>query len=116
MSRSYRRPYSSVCGNCSARQDKTRAARGVRRKQDAWLKTQWYEEEMGVVPHKLECDWNEIYSWTRDGGQYFRVPSAHDWNNHLEALECTRNDSYGRWMKECYGTWPPRWFQRLLRK
>jgi len=54
MSRSYRSPFAAVTGARSAADDKCRAARGVRRKQNQWLrKTTDFDD--AVVPHRFEC-------------------------------------------------------------
>lgn len=72
MSRSYRRPYSAVTGHSSAKDDKRHANRGVRRGQNQYLRNiivgnlDWDET---LIPHKLECSYNEVYSWGRDGKQ-----------------------------------------------
>jgi hypothetical protein len=70
MSRSYRRPFATITGNASAKDDKCRAHRGVRRKQNQLLATCVDYEEL-LVPHSLECAWNEVYSWGRDGAQFY---------------------------------------------
>lgn len=117
MSESYRHPYSAVTGTSSARLDKRFANRGVRRKQNVWLRTQWFEEEMGIVPHRFECSHNEVYSWGRDGHQYLHTLDAHAWQIHLRARECAvSNAPYSGWFVRQYGTWPPRWYEKLKRK
>jgi len=68
MSRSYRRPFAAITGTASAKDDKTLANRGVRRKQDLVLKTCTDYEDL-LVPHRLECDWNNTYAWRRDSAQ-----------------------------------------------
>jgi hypothetical protein len=71
VSRSYRAPYASVTGVRSAADDKRFAARGVRRKQNQWLRgTTDFDE--AIVPHRLECPWNEVYCWDRDASSVFR--------------------------------------------
>lgn len=70
MSRSYRRPYTAICGNESAKRDKVMAHRGVRRAHKAYLKFNWAEEDDFLMPHKRECHWNNVYSWVRDGKQF----------------------------------------------
>lgn len=112
MSRSRRRPYSASCGTGSANWDKTAARRGVRRKQNRWLKT-LADYDRALAPHKYECAWNDTYSWNRDGKQFLQLPGRFDWERHQEVL-------HGRWQGSYfardYGTWPPRWFERLKRK
>ena len=68
MSKSYRRPYASVTGNRSAKQDKILAHRGERRAQNYALRVCQDWEEL-FLPHKRECNWNNVYSWSRDGRQ-----------------------------------------------
>jgi hypothetical protein len=68
MSRSNRRPYAAITGASSAKDDKCMAHRGVRRKQDIALKTCADYEDF-LVPHRLECAWNNTYCWDRDGAQ-----------------------------------------------
>ena len=61
MSRSYRSSFAAVTGARSTADDKRLAARGVRRKQNQWLrKTVDFGE--AIVPHRLECPWNEVYA------------------------------------------------------
>jgi ribosomal protein L32 len=82
MSRSYRRPYAAITGTASAKDDKRLAHRGVRRKQDTALKT-CTECEDFLVPHRLECAWNNNYCWGRDGAQGYRGSlrySDDDWS------------------------------------
>ena len=70
MSRSYRRPYAAITGLASAKSDKQLAHRGVRRKQNHALKI-CTDYESVLLPHPLECHWNDTYNWGRDGAQCF---------------------------------------------
>ena len=70
MSRSFRRPYAAITGTASAKSDKQLAHRGVRRKQNLALKT-CTEFEDALLPHRLECHWNNTYNWGRDGAQCY---------------------------------------------
>jgi hypothetical protein len=70
MSRSYRRPFAAITGLASAKSDKQLAHRGVRRKQDLLLKT-CIDYENLLLPHRLECPWNNNYCWGRDGAQCY---------------------------------------------
>jgi hypothetical protein len=70
MSRSYRRPYAAITGLASAKSDKQLAHRGVRRKQNLALKI-CADYESLLLPHRLECHWNDTYNWGRDGAQCF---------------------------------------------
>ena len=92
MSRSYRRPYAAITGLASAKDDKRLANRGVRRKQILALKTCPDYENL-LLPHRLECHWNDTYGWGRDGAQCY-LGSLH--NSPLD---------YNR-----------KYYQRLLRK
>ena len=71
MSRSYRKPYAAVTGTSSAKDDKTRAARAVRHVQNSYLRKILHGDlhDQLLFPHRLECPWNEVYAWTRDGKQ-----------------------------------------------
>ena len=68
MSRSSRRPFAAITGTASAKEDKRMAHRCVRRKQDLALQT-CADFESLLIPHELECAWNNNYSWGRDGAQ-----------------------------------------------
>jgi hypothetical protein len=70
MSRSYRRPFATITGNASAKDDKRLAHRGVRRKQNQTLETCVDYEEL-LLPHRPECAWNEVWCWGRDGAQFY---------------------------------------------
>ena len=77
MSRSYRKPYTAITGVRSARYDKTLAARGVRRQQNAWLRT-FDDFDSALVPHRLECASNNTWSWSRDGSKSLIFPDSRD--------------------------------------
>ncbi|MGD0156878.1 MAG: hypothetical protein ABSB50_12315 [Terracidiphilus sp.] len=47
------------------------AHRGVRRKQDLALKICIDYDDL-LIPHELECAWNNNYCWGRDGAQMDR--------------------------------------------
>ena len=70
MSRSYRRPFAAVNGVVSAKKDKQLAHRGARRKQNLAVKTCQDFGEL-LLPHELECAWNNNYCWERDGSQRY---------------------------------------------
>jgi hypothetical protein len=92
MSRSYRSPFAAITGLASAKSDKQMAHRGVRRKQNHALKTCADYENL-LLPHCLECAWNNNYCWGRDGEQcYHSRPRDSD-------------DEYGQ-----------KYYQKLLRK
>jgi hypothetical protein len=89
MSRSYRRPFAAITGTASAKDDKRMAHRGVRRKQNFALKICADYEDF-LVPHRLECAWNDTWCWDRDGAQGYRGSmhhSADEWDrNYHEKL------------------------------
>jgi hypothetical protein len=70
MSRSFHRPYAAITGTASAKSDKQLAHRGVRRKQNLVLKT-CADFETLLLPHSLECPWNNNWCWGRDGAQSY---------------------------------------------
>jgi len=65
------------------------------------------------MPHRLECSWNEVYSWVRDGGNKFHHPDLMNWawSNHVMAVL-----GIDRFNSEYYLEWPPEWYRELLRK
>ncbi len=75
MSRSYRRPYAAPTGVPRSHNDKKRAARGLRRTHNQWLK-RVDDFEAALSPHRLECHWNNTYSWARDGRQSLVFPES----------------------------------------
>lgn len=82
MSRSYRKPYASVCGNRSAHEDKTLAARGYRRKEKEALRkaTDWEEY---IHPVRLEAAHNDPWGWSRDGKQTLQFSPDANYYFHL---------------------------------
>lgn len=75
MSRSYRKPYTAITGTQSAHADKKMAARGLRRGQNQWLHN-LDDLEGDLIPHRLECAWNNTYAWGRDGRQRLVFPDC----------------------------------------
>ena len=101
MSRSRKkRPFESICGGASAKRDKRTAARGVRRVQKLALQVAGDHDNL-LLPHRYECPWNETWSWGRDGKQHYSALTARDWAQFLASRE---------------GEWPPRWFDKMMRK
>jgi len=80
MSKSYRQPACSVCGNRSAKQDKRLAARGVRRAQNHALRTFSGDWDDFMMPVRHECHWNETYGWSRDGSQSLQFPPRYPYS------------------------------------
>ncbi len=107
MSRSYkRRPFMAICGG-SAKHDKVLAHRGERRANARAIhEARKQDFEDFLPPHKLECAWNEVYSWGRDGNQLYQALDTRDWFRYLES---TSPDDY-------FGTWPPEWYKKMMRK
>lgn len=81
MSRSFKRhPFMAICGGGSAQQDKTLAARGIRRAHRQAIHIAIHTEEYEVIlPHRLQCCHNNVYSWGRDGKQTWQGEPEH-WN------------------------------------
>jgi hypothetical protein len=75
VSRSYRKPYTTVTGTKSAHNDKKIAARGLRRRQNQWLYT-LEDVDGALIPHRLECAYNNTYNWGRDGRQHLVFPAC----------------------------------------
>src|SRR5580698_8210731 len=69
VSRSYRKPYTAITGVSSAHHDKKTAVRGMRRRQNAWLRN-LDDFDHALIPHRLECAHNDVWSWSHDGRQY----------------------------------------------
>lgn len=119
MSRSYRKPYTAITGTSSAKDDKRLAARGMRRKQNLWLRTTSVEEleDSGLVPHRFECAWNEVYCWGRDGHQFIWEPSDWEWYEyHRTQIGEFRNDWDRNYSLRRHNHWPPIWYEKLKRK
>ena len=91
MSRSYRRPFAAITGLASAKSDKQLAHRGVRRKQNYALKTCADYENL-ILPHFLECPWNNNWCWGRDGKQTYhsRPRDSSDEFDHRYYLKLLR--------------------------
>jgi hypothetical protein len=113
MSRSYRKPYASVTGSRSAKQDKVLAHRGVRRVHNRIVRMMLRDPGLNILlPHFRECPWNNVYSWTRDGSQRLRVPDAAAWSRHMLAVQ-----GFGYPYTDIYYLdWPPKWSIELMRK
>lgn len=118
MSHSYRRPYAAVTGVRSAKQDKIMANRGVRRAQNLATKRMLHDEDV-LMPHRLECAWNDVYCWGRDGSQFWQVPDARQWSSHCLQINGLYPYSEKMWQRYLAGkppVWPPAWYTKLLRK
>src|SRR5271157_829691 len=106
MSRSYRKPYASVTGNRSAKDDKRLAHRGVRRAHKRIVQMMLRDPELNLpLPHFRECSCNNVYDWSRDGKQRLQVPDADCWSRHMLAVQGLGYP----YMREYYLDWPPKW-------
>ena len=115
MSRSYRRPFTAVCGSdVSAKKDKQLAARGVRRVQNRVAKRMLRHPNL-LMPHFRSCPWNEVYDWGRDGGKRLQVPTARDWDRHVKTMLGLGYYAHP-WMRKHYLEWPPMRYVELTRK
>lgn len=125
MSRSYRKPYMTVGGVCSAKRDKVFAHRGERRKNNRVLYKAMKEDRLEEYEplHRRECPHNNVYDWIRDGKVRYQTLDNPDWCRYLAALD-PENHPYGFcgvryrddfWTKY-YSQWPPEWYVDLLRK
>ncbi len=89
MGRSYRRPLAAITGLASAKSDKQMAHRGVRRKQNLALRI-CLDYDSLILPHRLECRWNDTYNWGRDGAQcylaWMRDSPQEDFRLHYRKL------------------------------
>jgi hypothetical protein len=97
----------AITGNPSAQDDKTRAARSVRRTHRRVLYSAIKLGDYDVLlPKQKECAGNNTYSWTRDGKQQYQGLDNRDWQRFLEAKS----------EEDYFGTWPPQWYILMLRK
>jgi hypothetical protein len=79
MGKSYRRPYAAVTGCRSAAQDKLVARRCWRRAQEHALRnfTDW---DSFLIPERYEANFNDVWTWGRDGNQTLRSLGHNDFN------------------------------------
>lgn len=120
MSKSYRKPYSPVTGARSAHDDKTVAARSLRRTQNFALRiavlnnVDWDEF---LMPDIYECPNNEVYGWARDGSQRLYSRSR-QYNNPFAYVRSptwmTTEEIMVRW--EEYKQRDDDWLKYLTRK
>jgi len=80
----------AITGVRPAHDDKKTAARGMRRKQTAWLRN-LKDFDRALVPHRLECAFNNTYLWGRDGCQFLTFP----YSRYLSCADL----AYNRWVK-----------------
>ena len=66
MSRSYRKPYTAITGLPRSHDDKKKALRGVRCRQNAWLRS-LKDYDLALVPHRHECAFNNTYCGQETG-------------------------------------------------
>jgi len=89
MSRSFKHePFMAICGGASAKQDKVHAHRGERRGQNAAIQREFIEGDFEnfLLPHRLECKGNEVYSWGRDGNQLYWGQRRHQEQEWLRKM------------------------------
>lgn len=112
MSRSFKKqPFDYIC--CGrATKDRRRSNRGTRRTQNRYIRNHFSDEEF-LLPHPLECPWNEKYSWDSDGDKSWRGLDGRDWGIWVEANFQPWNIWYGDERRSC---WPPSWYVEMMRK
>jgi hypothetical protein len=115
MSKSYRKPYTSITGSKSSASDKQIASRAVRRTQNRWTQRSIDIEEGSPTPHRLECSHNDVWGWNRDGGKYHIKPQLdRAWNHYrLDQQGLSAHFNYGRGRPP---VWPPEWYAKCFRK
>ncbi len=102
MSRSYRKPYASICGIRSAHADKTFASRAYRRLQNRVLRSCQDWDEFSN-PCQYEASGNDVWGWSRDGNNRLQrvrpyqlsywqdeTPEEHYENQRQWILQCSR--------------------------
>jgi hypothetical protein len=115
MSRSYRKPYSTVTGSKSAQADKTFAARSIRRTQDRALRNFRGEWEDFVMPVRFECSGNDVWGWSREGKQSLHPEPT--FNDQLHWFHCGMftNEQAMEYALEHFERMS-RWYEKLKRK
>jgi hypothetical protein len=114
MSRSYRKPYTSVTGVYTGSGDDKRVARRLVRRAENRAINNCQDFENFLLPHKYECSYNDPWGWGRDGKQYLCVPTSDDWSRHC--LSVIEGSCMSRWGMAYYAVWPPEWKDKLTRK
>lgn len=108
MSRSFKKqPFQAICGHNGAKRDKILAHRGERRANRLAIIKSVKEQDFDsfLAPHKLECAWNEVYSWSRDGNQFYQGLDRY-WSRFCQNFNNCYEDRI----------WPPLWYQQMMRK
>lgn len=115
MSRSYRKPYSTVVGVVSEKEDKRRANRNVRKAQNNYLKINWEIDEF-LIPHKYECRHNDVWGWAGDGPKrYSRLATA--WERYCRLNQQLFTSNWDEaYLNKYNSVFPPLWYIRLTRK
>jgi hypothetical protein len=115
MSRSYKKqPFMAICGSGSAKKDKIQAHRGERAAHKRVIHKAMKEQDYDVLlPHRLECNWNEVYSWGRDGNQMYQGLTSRQWSDCYRAHF---DPDYIWYNDEDTKIWPPKWWTRMMRK
>ncbi len=76
MSRSYRKPY----GYVYLKDDRQRAARSVRSRQNRYLNNYEGDFEDFLIPDKYECSNNERWGWRIDSDRNWYTPKLSRWD------------------------------------
>ena len=108
MSRSTRRPYTAVTGVSSAKQDKQRARQSVRTVEHQRLRTTTDYDTL-LMPHRLECAWNDPWTWQRDGRKRRGVPPERSRSAGWYAARDPK--VFDQWFE-----WQLRYYRKLHRK
>lgn len=102
MSKSYRKPWGTACSiKSSAHDDKTIAARSVRRAQEQSLREAVHDDDWDgwLLPNRYECTHNNVWGWGRDGkkrplgtNNQYNNPYAYitspTWRTEEEIFQC----------------------------
>jgi hypothetical protein len=115
MSRSYRKPYASICKFYSNHEDKKIASKAVRHNSKTYLNTNWYRDDL-LMPDKFECSDNDIWTWQSDGKLRYNTPTAYDWSKYCAVQQGLGTEWQLRWDRKLYDQWPPKWYIKYSRK
>lgn len=104
MSKSYRKSWGTwVSVKSSSHQDKTQAARSVRRAQNSALRNgivQDIDWDGWLVPDRYECSDNDVWGWGRDGKQR-PMNRSKQYNNPFAYFRFRRIDT----MEDIFTEW-----------
>ena len=91
MSRSYRKPYATICGHRSAADDKRVARRSVRHKENQTIRESVDWDEF-LIPERYECAYNDTWCWARDGKQRLQTINHNDLNPYWVSSSVWKNE------------------------